>query len=90
MKKVFKNILLTLLTVVALVLSTYLYIKTDEYKLNGTVISVFNEHWVMVKTSDGNIYEFDGYDYKEGQKVQVVLRAMDTKSKDDDVIVKVF
>lgn len=85
-----KKVLYLILTVAFIIVCVKVNNKLNEYQLLGKVYQVTNEHWLLVKTSDGNIREFDGYGYKEGQAVTVVLNTMDTKSKKDDKIVKIF
>lgn len=88
--KTLLDIIKTVAIIGILVILVIGYNKANEYKLSGKITMVTNEHWVMVETSDGNVWEFDGYGYKEGQKVTVVLNSRDTKAKTDDIIVNVY
>lgn len=84
-----KKILITMATIAAIFLIGMAWNKTNEYTLPGKIIIVYNEHWVMAETSDGNRWEFDGYGYKEGEKVNVTLNSQNTPDKRDDKIVMV-
>ena len=81
-----KRIVLTTLIIVVLGVLLFGYTRTNKYTMEGTITLVANEHWVMVETVDGNVWEFDGYGYFEGEKVTVTLDSQDTPNKRDDKI----
>ena len=84
-----KKFLITVVTISVIFLTGMIWNKTNEYTLPGKIIMVYNEHWIMAETSDGNIWEFDGYGYTEGEKVNITLNSQDTPDKRDDKIVMV-
>ena len=88
--KTLKNIIKTVVVMGVLAICFMLYAKTNEYQLSGKIIMVANDHWCMVETSDGNVWEFDGYGYYEGQKVTVKLDSRDTTDKTDDIVLDVY
>lgn len=76
-------------SIIAILLGTFFmiqYAKCNEYRINGTIIMVANNHWCIVETIDGNRYEYDSYDLKENQKIIATIDSQDTESKNDDKI----
>lgn len=85
-----KKIILAILIMLCMIPLIIINNKLNEYTTSGVIYQVTNEHWVLVKTTDGHLWEFDGYDYTEGQRVSVVFNSQGTPNKIDDKIVKVL
>lgn len=85
MKRILTSAILTI--IIALLIIGYN--KSNEYEMSGKVYQVTNEHWVLIETDDGNMWEVDDYTLTEGQKVIVTLNSRDTPNKRDDKVIKV-
>lgn len=64
---------------------------TRMYKADATVTLYDNSNLTVVtEDKKGNLYAFDGYGFKEGQKVTLVLDNNGTVDREDDLIIDVI